>query len=966
LHAWTPQANWNPFLERTQDGEAVDALLQPEWVQAATQFTSGQFPVSVSPILSADDDAVYIAGSEGGLAGWETQRGRRQWELPTFVPHQSQTVMYTPEGNNDPTVLYYCDIGGTLRQVEPGRGVLNWQASYCDFNQVTGCPTVSADIVASRNGNRVYMANAEGDIFGAVVASFATPAPTFATTFAPTTSLPTTTPTVAPTSLSGPTSGPSSRRVDPDEPGARDPPLDVTPGPSPLVPGLPAGNESPVDDDSKSAQLYILLGVIVIALCICVGVLSMFCKRRKTSKAHEEREMKEEMAAVRRWKSNKKMYQDEMRNEEEEFMNDVGTGAPTGATAKSKVAAEPRRGALVTPRRSSRGDRRSRSRSSTRNNTPGTLDSISESADEEVMSSPEAEELSEVGMEVSVSLDGMEKGESSSVTRNLVYDFTMNTAAQVAGASQSGKGKKDGGKAAAKSSKVKKSEKAAAKASKVAVAVKATPIASKAANGGKVPTKSKASAKTSKAVDAVKAAPTVSKSAEEPIAEQDVEVSWSKKPDTLADEPPNSPLQRLKRADSTGTAEPTSPANRSLVLNSPSTVSSPGSPFNDISDDVDDMDDIGSDLRSYLTDEPGRIRPAPPPVSTLKTMLSDDDMGSLLSALSGKSEHTQNTDEPGHIRGPSKRNTRDMNISDVMSVDTSVYLDDNTAASPPPPAFPSPISRPEPTPPRLSPPGGASLEPLDRGTLTKDPSGAADSPVDSRRSTVASKNDKSPASCMMPALSIASEETLHRSNSFEKMPGSYSSTKVNPRMLKGNTLRDGAANVRPRTRAGLFSRRDRAIENTAENTTTASNQSSSNVSTSDFSDTTSGDYTSQEDLRVVGSAPLPPKSKRSKGKKREAKIPEEESGKTNDESNPWNSFISQLAKAEQDFFNPTLPKKSPTATAKQPAPRQFGRSRSTKQSYPPPPPPPSHTDVYYRRDDDSERTQSSQPPSRFL
>jgi hypothetical protein len=956
LHAWTTQADWNPFLERTEEGEAVDALLEPEWLQAATQVTTGQFPVTVSPILSASNDAVYIAGSEGGLAGWETLRGRRQWELASFIPHQSQFVMYEPEANNDPTVLYYCDVVGTLRQVEPDRGVLNWQASYCDFNEVTDCPFISADILASRNGNRVYMANAEGSVFGALVASFATPAPTPALTSAPTSTAPTTTPTSAPWSI--PTSGPSVRRVDPDgtgteDGGSRDPPLDATPAPSPLVPGLPAGNEATVEDDSKSAQLYILLAVVVIALCICVGVLSMVFKRRKNSKEHEDREMKEEMAAVRRWKSNKKMCQDEMRNEEEEFMNDLGPDAPKGTASKPTDATEPRRGALVTPRRNrnSRADRRSRSRSSGRNNTPGTLDSISEAADEEVMSSPGAEELSEVGMEVS--LDGMEKGESSSVTRNLVFDFTMKAAAKSAKSSKTVEAKADSGNAAVKASKVSKNGKAAAKASKTVDTGKPSAEAAKATDSVK------AAAKVSKAADVVKAAPAVTKAAEEPNAEEDVEVSWSMKQDTLADEPPKSPLQRLSRANSTGTFEPTSPSNRSFVLNSPSTVSSPGSPFNDI----DDVDEGGSDLRLDLTDEPGRIRPAPPPVSSLKTMHSDDDMGSLLSALSGKSEHTQNTDEPGRIRGPTRRNTRDMNISDVMSVDTSVYLDDNTAASPPPPAFPSPIRQPEPTPPRLSPPGGASIEPMDRGTLVNAPNEAADSPAGTRRSTAALKNNKSPASCMMPALSIASEETMHRSNSFERMPRSYSSTRVNARMI--STPEDTAGIERPRSRAGLFSRHDRA----KENATTASNQSSSNVSTSEFSDTTSGAYTSDEDMRIVGTAPLPPKRSKAKSREakgREAKQPEEESGKTNDEGNPWNSFINQLAKADQDFFNPTLPKKSPTVKPKQSASRQFGRSRSAKPNFPPPPPPPSHTDVYYRRDDDSEQTQTSEPPRRFV
>eukprot|EP00977_Amphora_coffeiformis_P021845 scaffold10016_cov170-Amphora_coffeaeformis.AAC.10 len=902
------QTNWDQILGGTTQ---VGGNLNPDWTETATSFTSGVSPLRVSPVFSASETFIFVAGAEGGLSAWGLQRARLQWELPTLI-HVSQPVLYVPlsQENNNPSVLYACDATGNIRQIEANnRGNLNWSVNYCEENSLITCPGVSADILISRNGNRLFVANEQGSVFGMRVAEFDTPAPTIVTTDPPT-GVPTKAPVVAPTTAPTVFVPPEETPVDP----SRDAP---TEGESPNLPiGEPAATLAPsgsptklprVTDDSRadvsesksnSGGLYIVLTVVILTLVMCVAGAAVIIKRRRRSK--ESREIEDEMAAVRRWKSNKKMYEEEMKAEEEATMQELSSGSPRKASFPPVVAAEAEKAALqkaeplITPRVK---ERRARSRSTSRtrasSNTPGTLGSISESVDEEIASPASMDSES-----VEVTVEDLEESVSGSLSRNLAIAFATEDTM------------KDAKSVDAKSVAVKRTESPAEDLLNEPDEKMVQP------NSGSAGKHSQESASEKKSSSSAEESKSVSQYVSEFLSLNSETASQSNRAEP-------------RRLDSKSSS--------STYL----------------------QDDDKSEMNSTVsgnTDEPGRIRAYVPPPGTsppdIHTDLStDDDRTDVTSLLSGVSARSGLTDEPGAIKTQPRRvqylpgSPVD---SDLMSVDSSLYLDDNAATSPVPPADPisilqpivTPTSLPSP-PKRLDPPDGASVigSPLSRD---EDSDLAA------------------AVGIMLPAMPCTSNShsTEKRSNSKERVGTALA--KVNTRMRPYNAPREnlytkpvvmeGNPQPRGRTRAGLFSRRERS-DNPNENRPSASDQPSSGVTPS-----APAASHSQEDLKIVGTA----SSRKDKKKKSKPK----ENAEQADGSNPWNSFLNQLAKVEEEFFNPTMPqtKKDPKPVSKpalKPAKRQYGRTTSSKQSVPPPPPP-SHPDNDFNNgDNDSEAAQGS-------
>ena len=328
----------------------------------------------------------------------------------------------------------------------------------------------------------------------------------------------------------------------------------------------------------------------------------------------------------------------------------------------------------------------------------------------------------------------------------------------------------------------------------------------------------------------------------------------------------------------------------------------------------------------------------------------------MTSLLSGVSARSGLTEEPGAINIRPKRvqylpgSPVD---SDLMSVDSSLYLDDNTATSPVPPADPNPILQPITTPPSLlSPQVTKGLDPPDGASVIGSPL-SYDEEVDLHAS----------AGIMLPTMSVTSnshstEKTEKRSNSKERV--AVGSVKVNTRMLPYNAPREnlytkpvvmeGHSQPRRRPRAGLFSRREVA-DNRNENGPIISEPPSSDMPPPSLNTSLS-----KEEMKIIGTA--------SSRKDKKKMLNTEEAAEQADGGNPWNSFLNQLAKVEEEFFNPTMPptKKDPQTVSKpsqKPAKRNYGRTKSSKQSFPTPLPP-SPPDVYFNnRDNDSEATQGS-------
>lgn len=964
VHMFT-RSNWNPFLETTQ---AAPNLMDPAWRERATAFTFGQFPLAVAPVFSPDETFVVVAGTEGGLAAYSVERGQRQWQIATPLI-LSQPVVFE-NSNNGRTAIYACDMDGWIRQIEASnRGNVNWSVKYCDEIGLADCPQVSAGSLISRNGNRLYIANEDGSIFGARVGSFATPAPTPADTDAPVvapTGAPVVSQTAAPFVAGLQTAQPTmvsdqddDDNVTDDDQTANSSDLATSaPAPSPGNVGAGTDSASSVSDDSTPIQVYILLGVLVFALCMCVGGALVILRRRRSSKEKDEQRIQEEMLAVRRWKSNKKMYHEDMKAEEEATMQELSSNSNKSLTEEKpkQPNVDPAEGLVTPTKQGTKKERRCRSRSRNSRNpsTPGTLDSISESIDEERGGLP-TETSSEAGFEISVEGIADSNGD---IAKNLTLTFASEDSKETAPKSKS------------------------------------EPIPKRETPNGHIPqetevesveeSKTKEDARAKEESSAMSGKSGTSGEGEKPNSPSTAPVD-----NTPAPSPSASSEKPQGRADppSSATSVPkqTGAGKKPREVPLETFLTEPLYP-NPVPEDDQ------CDLRSNLTGEPGQIRSPPTPEpgaisaayrarsgSGASASEDDDrsDMTSLLSGISarsGLSSRTQHTEEPGSIKKKVQYLPGSPCPSDLMSVDSSLYLDDNTAGPPVSPPSPASINKPQKTPdsslgrepPRLAPPDGASV-----GSPSSSTIGSGDS-------VCSDPKEARPGSCRIPALSIASDETARKSNNKERQVSS-SSTKIHAEMVNENKQgqsralamnhpreelytkpvhMEGSPQTRGRTRAGLFSRQQRAFNSTSSSST----QSVSNMSYDQWSESVSAASASSnatEAMKIVGTASgddtqVKSKSKPGKSKKEKSAKSEKSMKENQDDGGAWNSFLNHLAKAEEEFFNPTLPKKAAKPPPKPVAPktkRQYGRKRSGKQSFPPPLPPPSHTDVYFRKEE---------------
>ena len=848
LFMWTEEADWDPFLG-AEDPTGDD--LFPSWVQAPSNQV-----MQVSPLFSTDETTVIIARSQGGLSGMEVRRGRRQWEIPTAA-HLSQPVMHVPENanNNNPAVMYACDTSGVVRQITANdQGDLNWAISYCDAASLGApCPQVSADIFVSKNGNRLFIANEQGSIFGARVATFATPAPTSVPTSPPTVLPPTTMPTVPDTFMP-----------------VADLPVVDTEAPSLVNPGDSSDSESSVPKSGLSSnELYIILGAVAASLCLCL-VGAVICVKRRRKNRESEAKIKEEMAAVHRWKSNKKMYEQEIRELEDDMMQELSSGSPGRNKKRSVPATTPDTvvsksetqtpsadasspSQLATPRSK---DRNSKSRPNTRS-SPGTppLRSISESLDEERASPVSVGKVVEQKVTNSPGKD---------VARNLAVEF----------------------------------------ASEDAEINDATP-------------------KKVTYLDPIK------------LDQQEL------------------PPSKSGLESRTETAEMATQRETTVETGGQGVASESSTGLLNLEWWGGNGENSDSEL-SGATDEPGPIRgPVRHPVGSSLAITNnpsndEDDNTAISSVISGV------TEEPGSIHASQRKQFYSM-PSDLMSIDSSIYLDDNTAASPP--SLPPDIQQPQRTPTsphlvELAPPEGASVcspesvsgrkiaPVLDvpNANRTEIPFAPYDSTEGAKQS-----HDKEPISRVSSARAhtrVISKSPRASIQSYDGKPVAF----------------EERSQSRGRARAGLFSRREI--------------QEMANLSNQRASQSNSGTGTSSSNTNVRT------KSGRSyhadeKGKLRKTKKKKSQNKESTDGDSPWNSFLNQLAIAEQQFFNPTLTREespppppppsdpgSPPASPPPPPPpplpetsstavkvpntrRQYGRTRSTKQSFPPPRPPPS-------------------------
>jgi len=400
--------------------------------------------------------------------------GATRWVADSFFPHSASPIVFEKNGD---VIVYDIEEAGVLRQVNAVTGQVNYRANCRGLirNNINNpllftrnnCESVLAQFALSPNGDFVVYASEDGIISVMRVGDFGTEAPTVTPSVAPSAS-PSASPSAAPSKE--PTSPPSTTEPtgSPTESPTRAPTLTLYPSVAPTtsptlapvtslptklpeqavftarpVPPIPIGDDDDDDDDdddsgsdggagsddddddddddsgggtqvdglgngvpsgdsdSSLGSIIIILAVLAVLLCCCVVGLCYFMKQRKSEDIAEEKQIQSEVAVKKAWMSNKMIYEEEMRMEEEETLNALNAAAADGDTPPEATAA-----AQILQAKTLRTNRRRR-QNRHRITSIGSLGSISESeceADDYAIES----DMGESGFEIALEL--MEKG----------------------------------------------------------------------------------------------------------------------------------------------------------------------------------------------------------------------------------------------------------------------------------------------------------------------------------------------------------------------------------------------------------------------------------------------------------------------------------------------------------------------------------------------------------------------------
>mmetsp|Transcript_7919 Transcript_7919/g.16546 ORF Transcript_7919/g.16546 Transcript_7919/m.16546 type:complete len:1261 (+) Transcript_7919:363-4145(+) len=635
------------------------------------------------------------------------------------------------------------------------------------------------------------------------------------------------------------------------------------------VDGLGAG--VPTTDSDNSKLIVIILAVVATALVCCIFATVFLMRRSKETKQQEAKKQQEEVKAKRTWMSNKEIYEEEMRMEEEETMNALAAALPDD---------EPQEQPIVQSK-TLRSNRRRRHHDRSRISSMSSLGSISESDCEDDLRYQNAG-VAESGFEIA--LEEMENGQGSSPTAS----------------------------------------------------TKSSPSGS--------PSRSDFSSPASKQRDTAIVgdfipATLASKRLTHPPMSSTVEADPVIVPRSAEDT--TSPNHDKWFAEVLAVRSKS--LNRTNAQGNASGTYSQAKSQQEVANPEPSDTDEGDDTTSKLS-EPGRIRlksPAQDPIGTLTPKRDRFDSEDIPMRTPGKLG-TRSPDPPGSPMSP----------SDVLSIDSSLYLEGSTLSPGGTTSLLSGGNNAQTSTVRrgLSPPGGGSilsglasaksvhddedeeLQKITPGAHYLMPSLSPRGQVPRQEETAAQRSP-SPA----PRSPTSNPTSFHRpsvaAEEYEELDSQRGAT----------TYSSTAPAQFPQSRAGLFSRRERPVERLL-----APDESGSVASDADsveqqqrnaqrYAQQNQQKLLDQKPPRKVGSVrysktnptTAKPGSKDSGSQVSDSSYSRNSETKTTD---VWNSFLSELSKAEEQFFNPQASSK-----ARRSAPPTMSVD-SDEEEIPPPPP----------------------------
>ena len=992
LRAWVQDASIASLLQQASVssnvdiGATIDARISRQNGPVETRPVLLGETLVLVPDLESNLLAYDLSGSDGNGAAWTIDTGSSHAAAPIVIPDpdKEQWIVYhvTEAGilrqvlvdfdsPRTPTLAYAANCQGLLDPtvLSLDAMVTTTQSQCGGTSDPNSDPaSVLADFAVSPNGAYVVYVTETGSVTTLQVGDGQTRAPSSQPS-----SLPTTRPSLEPSAVPSrspsatPTTGSPTITAMPSNPPVATLPPTVAPSRPPTAPVsspssslVPTSAPSTSPDSSSSASglgadsgstssssdslglLAVALGVAAAVLfCAVLGAFYMVRRKRVGEKQEQERAHKRELEVKKNWLSNKKIYEEEMRLEEEETLNDLN--AQPEALAAAQV--------LSSSSSSKKSQRKNRRRASRRRNGGNvTLGSISESEHEEMDGSfDNGSDAEESGFEIS--LEAMEQGYTQGETY-CESSFVQSTPPVSPPSTSMTTTTNDEVPAV----QFLPSLPQQAESSPAPVANSAPPPAAAPDNHSRwfAEVMSLRAALFSSNKKDESSTPSFDRKtkASTPSFDRTTETSTPSVHRTTETNTPSFDRQTQtstpsfdRRSETSGIDESkiVPESGISAILESPGSNATP--PSADMPDDEEEPGIIRSNSR-------GNARKNNPPASQMATPPASPSMEKF---------YYTRTPSGRYVASPSVNTAA--SPSDLLSVDSSLYLEGSTVAHTISPGGGNSVKSQKSDKIQqkrfvpLSPPGGGSVMSIksDDGSQ-KSASGPgahylASRGVRRQPAPMLTRRSYSPADEMMersssPTKSITSTESRGRDLMYEEADSTNS-----PR---GATVHVGSAPAY-QSRAGLFSRRSRQMDRLLPQYESDATASASETEPDDKEPEYRRNPPSRLAMPNISgrrdrvqrepSAESLDRRSSSDSPDRHSVASENSAKNTTSSTSVWNSFLSELSKAENQFFNPSLP------ASEEPQSRRQSRSTTSPDECPdspdPPPPPISHRERAY-------------------
>ena len=471
VKAWVNNQNIRNILHFSDTSNLSDVSFDID-----VRLSRSDEPTNTQPVLLGGAYAL-ISERDANLVALDLlDGGATEWTLQTRTAH-SATPIVVNDDEAGRWVIYDLSQAGILRQflvdyTNPSEATLSYAANCVGFINATsvgnnnnnlveytesqcGVAPATADFAVSSNGEVVVYATQDGSVTAIQVSVDGTWAPSSNPSATPTaapspmpslSALPTAPPSGSPTASSS--ASPTMTALIPD--GATPAPVSTVPsvapsvaplrGPStppqltpPPVSNLPSevpssapitnqrtgrgAAKSSSSNSSSLGLLSVLLGVVASVFLLAVVAVCLFMKRKRKDDTEEKARTLRDVELKTSRLNNKRQYEEEMRMEEEETLNDLMGDAqePASATPSAGQVA-------LSPGRNQRMSRRLSTRRRSNMAATSTLGSISESENEDDLADVSVTE----GFRFEISIDAMEMGSGEVMSADGMSDLSVN------------------------------------------------------------------------------------------------------------------------------------------------------------------------------------------------------------------------------------------------------------------------------------------------------------------------------------------------------------------------------------------------------------------------------------------------------------------------------------------------------------------------------------------------------------